>query len=338
MGELRSMSAQNTYLAPETVPGTAGTAFVGVPGLRMKPGWDGDRDTFRGGGGKVVTTTLGTDEVSPWDTEVAACFNHVGFPLASRFNKPTTTTPGGATLARQHVFAISPSAEDLARFYTAVWGDSTVALQGVYGYFNNFVLDISRGEVSIDSGFRSRAASTGASLPAGPPADTKLAPMPSNMWDVFIDPTWAALGTTKYGGAYSAKLDFGEKYDEDSPINSTIVSYEQPIEKAEQDDTFELMLRLGATAVSQFANLAAGTKQFFRLKLSTANGPSPYYIEAAIPYSCQFDFCAEIVSRGAIDTAPNSSAVVAPLSLVLTKDPTTGNYAAAQLVNTVTAY
>lgn len=449
MPEIRSMSAQNTYLAREATPGVAETTgFFSVPGIRLRPGWDGDRETFRGGGGKVVTTTLGTDEVSPWETEVAACFNHLGIPLASRYGRPTTTTPGGGTNSRHHDFAISPIAEDAFRAYTAIWGDGFVGLRGVYGYFNDLSVDISRGEVSVDSSFRSRAVGTGVIAPisevqtititgsptggtftitlpfaiggsgttagiaynasaatvksaivaiaggkfttddldvtggpgpgtpwvvtfkgryaqqnlaimtcassltggssptvgasettaGGVPTSMALAPMPSNMWDVYIDSTWAALGTTQYGGAYNAKLEFGEKYDEDMPINSSIVSYEQPIEKAEQDDTFELTLRLGATALAQFNNLQVGTKQFFRLKLSSANGPNPYYIESTIPYLCQFDFCAEIVSRGTIDTAPNSSAVVVPLSLVLTKDPTTGNYAACRLTNTVTQY
>jgi hypothetical protein len=449
MPDLRSMAAQNTFLKKEAVPGTPEvTGFIGVPGLRMRPGYDGDRDIFRGGSGKVVTSTIGRDAVSPWETEMAACFNTVGLALASRFAIPTTTTPGGGTLSRTHVFPINPIAEDNAASYTAIWGDSFVGLRGQYGYFNNFGMDISRGEVKVSTNFRSRAYETGFLVPTneqqqiaitgtptggtftitfpfalggsgttaaiqynaaasavksaivaitggkfttddidvtggpGPgtpyvltfkgrygqtnvapitttnsftggtspnttitevtpgakPTDIPTAPMPSKLWDLYIDPTWAALGSTQVGVAYSANLKFDDKFDEDAPLNSTIISYEKPLEKQEQDATADLILRLGATAIAQFANMDAGTKQFFRLELNTSRGANPYYIEGTIPYICRFDFCAEIMGRGAIDKAPNSSAVVTPLSLVMSKDPTTGNYAQATLQNTVTGY
>ncbi len=449
MPDLRSMGAQNTYLKKEAVPGTPETTgFVGVPGLRMRPGYDGDRDMFRGGGGKVVTTTIGKDAVSPWEVDLAACFNTVGLVLASRFSIPTTTTPGGGTNSRQHVFAINPVSEDVSASYTALWGDGYVGLRGVYGYFNNFGMDIARGEVSASTDFRSRAVESGYLVPTnevqqlaitggptsgtftitlpfaiggsattaaiqynaaasavksaivavtggkfttddvdvtggpGPstpwlltfkgryaqtnvapitttnsftggaspnttitettpgakPTDIPTAPMPSKLWDLYIDPSWATLGSTAVGSAYSASLNFDDKFDEDAPLNSSIVSYEKPIEKQEQDATCDLILRLGLTAVAQFANMEAGTKQFFRLELNTSRGANPYYIESTIPYICRFDFCAEIVGRGAIDKAPNSSAVVTPLSLVMAKDPTTGNYAQATLQNTVLAY
>jgi len=444
------MAAQNAYLAPEAVPGVAQVSgFVGVPGIRMKPGWDGDREVFRGGSGKTATTTIGTDEVSPWNTEVAACFNHLGFPLSSRFGVPATTTPGGGTISRQHVFGINPIAEDLFRAYTALWGDGYLGLRGIYGYFNSLGLDISRGETKIDSSFRSRAVQPGfvaptsevqtlaitgspaggtftitlpfaiggsattapinhnasaadikaaivaiaggkftteevsvtggpgpatawvitfkgryaqtnlaaitttnsftggsspnttitETTPGGKPTDIAMAPFPSNMWNVFIDPTYGALGSTQYGGAYNCKLDFGDKFDEDAPINSSIISYERPIEKAEQDDTFEMMLRLDDTMIAQFLNLQAGTTQYFRIVMSTApaGAVNPYYIEGSIPWQCYFDFPAQIVSRGEIDTAPNSSAVTGKLMLVMVRDAS-GNYAKCTLVNTVLSY
>ena len=449
MGEIHSIAGSNLYLAYETDPGTAETTgYFGAPGLRAKPNWDGEREDFRGGGGKVVTTTLATDEVSPWEMDAATCFNHIGLILASRFCKPTTTTPGGGTDSRQHVFTIKPKAEDLARFYSAIWGDGYTTVQGVYGYFNSLALDISRGQVGLDTSFRSRAGQlgSGAILPGnekqtititgtptggtftltlgfaiggtattgnidfdataddvkaaivaisgdkfladevtvtggpGPgtpwvvtfhgryaqtnlalmtttdsfsggtapasgvaetlagttPTDMALAPMPSNMWDIWLDSSYGSLGSTQYGGAYNLKLDFGDKMDEDMPINSSLVSYEQPIEKEEQDYTVETTIRLGTTARAQVANLQAGTTVFLRAKLSTANGPAPYYAEGSIPYSLQFDIPIQLKKRAMVTTAPNSSARVLPLSGVMVPDGS--NFVTCTLVNKVLAY
>lgn len=433
--EVRSMAGQRTYLAIEDPAGTAeATGFFGLSGLKLRPGWDGERPVFRGGTGKVPTTTMGTDVVSPWEVDLAPDFNHLGLVLASRFGLPVTSTPGGGTDSRQHIFRIDPDAEDIFRAYTVLWGDGYYALQGVYGYFNSLSMNIQRGTLGFDATFRSRAAQFGYTVPVsevqtlavtgGPPtggtftltysgqttttldwdataaeiqaalialsnigpldvvcaggpfpgtpitvtfkgalSQTNVAlitannsltpsgtvgatettpgsvptsipaiPMPSNMWDVYMDPAWADLGTTQYGGAYIANFDFGEKFDEDAPLNSALVSYEQPVEKAEQDASLDLTIRLGATAQSLADALDDGTPQFVRLSLT---GP---IIEGVIPYSCDIDVSCAITSKGAVTTAPNSSVTVLPLMLTPIRDDTSGEYANITLVNTVLAY
>jgi hypothetical protein len=248
MATPRSMAGQRTFLQKEAVKGVASVnAMQELSALRMRPSWEGEREQVRGGTGKVVTGTVGTDEHSVWQIqEFRPCFNHLGLAAASRVSTPATTTPGGGTLARQHVFSILPNAEDAFNSYTVVWGaNNTQPFEAVYGHFNSLDMNIERGNVSFDTSFRTRAAQPVATIPASGITTMPMIPMPGNMWDVYIDTTWAALGTTKYGGAYNANVSLGEKYDLDSPINSSIVSYEQPIEMEEQDHDFELTLRLG---------------------------------------------------------------------------------------------
>jgi hypothetical protein len=173
------------------------------------------------------------------------------------------------------------------------------------------------------------------------PADIAQAPMPSTMWDIYIDPSWATLGTTKYGGAYMFNAQFGDKYEEDAPLNSSIDSFEEAIEAEEQDDTIELTIRLGATALTMISNFDIGQKVFLRAHLSTATANAiakgtAYYIEGAIPWECKIDLAMIITSLGTVETAPNSSVAVLPLSGVIAKDG--ANMARLTLVNTVLAY
>jgi hypothetical protein len=329
------MAGQRTLLQRETTKGTAITsAMLELNALRMRPSWEGDREEVRGGTGKTVTGTVGTDEHSPWEIqEFRPCFNHLGLAAGSRVSAPTTTTPGGATTARQHVFSISPNAEDTFNSYTVVWGAANTApVQAVYGHFNSLAMNIERGNVTFDTSFRSRAAQFGATIPGSGITAMPMVPMPGNMWDVYIDSAWADLGDTKYGGAYTANVDLGDKFDLDSPINSAIVSYEQPLEMEEQEHSFELAVRLGAVGLGLVGGMEAGTKHFFRLELVGG------LIEPTINYICTIDFCAEIVSRSGITTAPNSAAVVLPLNLAMTPDPVTGKMFELTLVNSVTAY
>jgi hypothetical protein len=438
MTEIRSIAGANTYLARETTAGTAETTgWFGLSAMRLRPGFDGEAEVVRGGSGKVVTSVMLTDIKGAWNVEqFGADFNHLGLVAASVFGLPTTTTPGGGTDSRQHVFAIDPDGEDSKRSYTAIFGDGYRGVRGVYGYFNSLGMDIQRGELSFDTSFRSRkpefgyvaptseiqtititgapdggtftltyagqttaniaynasasavqsalvalsnigaedvvcaggplpgtavtvtfqgalaqtdvalmtaddAGLTGGTSPevavaqtlaGAEPTDLAQAPMPSNMWDVWIDDSWANLGTTQYGGAYVANVSFGDKFDEDAPLNSSIVSYEGIVEKVEQDNTFELTLRFGATAENLADAFDIGTLQFFRLGLEGA------IIEGSIPYACTIDFAAIITSLGEIGTAPNSAVQVLPMTLALAKDPTSGNYCELTLVNTVTAY
>jgi hypothetical protein len=443
MPEARSIAGANTYLAREDTPGTEETTdFFGMPSLRMRPGFDGEADVVRGGSGKVVTSVLLTDIIGDWDVaEFSADFNGLGVPAASVISLPTTTTPGGGTNSRQHVFSKNPAGVDTKRTYTARWGDGYYGVKAVYGYFNMLSMEIQRGELSFDTSFRSRrpmfnypvpvsevqtlsttgtvtagtftitysgqtttaiqwnaAASavesallalsnigpldvsvSGGPLPATPvvitfqgalaqtnvvaitttdtltggatsvaqtlagsvPTDIAQAPMPSNMWDVYIDDSWANLGNTHYGGAYVFNAEFGDKYEEDAPINSQIVSFEEAIEAEEQDDTLELTIRLGATALSLVNSFDVGEKILLRAELSTANSTAiangtDYYIEGAIPWSCAIDIAAIVTSIGSVETAPNSSVQVLPLTLVMAKDD--ANYADLTLVNTVLAY
>ena len=446
MTEIRSIAGYQTYLARETVAGTAETTgFFGVPGIRMRPGFDGESDVIRGGSGKAVTSVNLTDLKGEWDVaEFGACFNHLGLPAASVLSLPVTTTPGGGTNSRQHVFSKSPTSEDTKRTYTAIYADGYYGFRGVYGYFNSLGLDIQRGELSFDTSFRSRRPQTNYQAPVGEvqtltitgspaggtftityagqtttaldwdstatevetalralsnigpldvvcgggplpgtavtitfvgalnqtdvalmtttdsltggsapasaiaqttagsvPTDMVQAPMPSNMWDIYVDDSWANLGNTHYGGAYVFNPSFGDKFDEDAPINSQIDSYEAAIEKEEQDDTFDLTLRLGATALSLIESFNIGEKVFLRAELSTANATAiangvDYYIEGAIPWSATLDLAVILTSIGNVETAPNSSVVVLPLSGVIAKDD--DNMAELTLVNTVLTY
>jgi hypothetical protein len=446
MTEIRSIAGANTYLARETTPGTEEvTGFFGMPSLRMRPGFDGESEVVRGGSGKSVSSVLLTDIKGDWNVETfSADFNGLGVPAASVLSLPVTTTPGGGTNSRQHVFSKNPNTTDTKRTYTARWGDGYYGFKAVYGYFNSLGMDIQRGELSFDTSFRSRrpqanfpvpvsevqtltitgsptggtftltyagqttspiqwnaAASAvqsalialsnigpldvtaaGGPLPATPvtitfggalaqtdvalitdtssltggttpdaavaqttagsvPADIAQAPMPSTMWDIYIDDTWAGLGTTKYGGAYVFNPQFGDKYEEDAPLNSSIESFEEAIEAEEQEDTIDLTVRLGATGLSLIGSFDVGELVFVRASLSSANAAAiakgtAYYIEGAIPWSCNIDLAMIVTSLGTIETAPNSSVQVLPLSGVIAKDG--ANMARLTLVNTVLAY
>jgi hypothetical protein len=167
---------------------------------------------------------------------------------------------------------------------------------------------------------------------AGNPTDIAAIPIPSNRYDIYADDTVGALGTTKLLACYQANVTLGEKFDPDAPINATITSYAHLLEKEEQDYGVEFRLGFDATAISLINTFQAGSLKFFRWQVE---GPT---IGAAVKYLLRFDAAIFILSRGEIDTAPNSPAIVLPFTGAIGRDPNTGFACRLTLINTVASY
>lgn len=327
----RGMQNQVQQIKKESTPGTANTtAMIRLSSMKLRPGWDGEADPFKGGSSKVPTSVNLPDEIGRWSVDGIQDFAHIGLVLASRFSLPTTTTPGGGTNSRQHVFSILPDVADTFATYTLQFGDATQAIQSVYSVFNELMIRVVRGRLEFGTAIISRAPSTGITLAAGT-TNLGSVPIPPLKWDVWADDTWAGLGTTKLLAAYDGNINLGPKFNPDSPINSTVVSFESLVESQDQDHSFDLRLGFDAAAIGLMTTFGNGAMKYFRFKVT---GP---IAEAAIPYSLQLDFPALILSRGEIGPTDNGTVSV-PLTMTMAKDPVTGNGPQATLVNMTLTY
>ena len=162
----RSTKNQQTLIARESVAGVAETTgFQRLTAMTLTPGWEGESEPYMGGSSKVATSVILTDELSRWDVQMSQCFNHLGLPLSSRISVPVTTTPGGGTNSRQHVFNLSPDREDSKMTYTVRYGDGYQVFEAAYGVFDSLSLDIVRGRLNFGSSFMSKSAEDGSSIP-----------------------------------------------------------------------------------------------------------------------------------------------------------------------------
>lgn len=328
----KSIVNQQTLLKKETTAGTANvTAMNRLTAIGLVPGFVVGTNDFKAQGYKMPTVIQETDESGAWDVTGVQDFNHLGFVLASRLATPTTTTPAGGTLSRQHVFAVVANAEDTKATYTAQFGDASRGLQGVYGVFQSLGINIQRGQLGFTSGFVSRTPSVLSAIASVGIVTVPAAPTASRQFDVWADDTWAGLGTTQLLAAYEGNIDLGDKFAMDEPLNSANVSYESVIEA--QDQTYGGSLRVGfdATAIGLITTWQNAALKFLRLK---ATGP---IIEAAIRYSFQLDLCVQIRNPGKIEPFANGTLTL-PFDFAIVPDPTTGNSITATLVNTMTAY
>ena len=330
----RSIAGQKTQIQKEVTPGTALTnAMLLVEALRLLPSSGGDAEPFKGISGKVATSVTLPDLVGNWSATAVQCFNAIGLVAASRIAVPVTTTPGGATNARQHVFSMNPDAEDTKRTYTVQFGDATVAVQGAYGVFQTLGLNVERGALAFTTSMLTRELDYGATLATSGVTTMSAVPIPPRGYDVWADDAWADLGTTLVGTFYRMNMTLGDKFVPDAPINSAITSYESAMEQQDQDYTFDAMLRLDATAVTLVEDVfKLGEKKYFRI---AATGPE---VETGVDHMIQLDFAATIRNVGEIGQAPNSPAVSLPLTLDLARDSAGANTCELTLVNGILAY
>lgn len=328
----KSIVTQKTLLKKETTPGVANvTAMNQFTAIGLRPGWNTETNDFRAQGFKLPTVIQQTDEWGVWTVEGVQDFNHLGFVLASRVDVPTTTTPGGGTNSRQHVFTMDPDGEDTKATYTVQFGDTTRAIQGLYGVFNSLGINIQRGSLGFDASFISRTPEAIATVATVGVVTVPAAPTAARQFDVWADDAWADLGDTQLLAAYEGNLDLGDKFARDTPINSAVTSYESLVEATDQ--SYDGMLRLGfdATAEGLIDTFEAAELKFIRLK---ATGP---IIEGIIPYSFQIDMCVQIRNPGTVE-AFNNGTLTLPFDYSVVPDPTSGQALEVTLVNTQTGY
>jgi hypothetical protein len=297
----------------------------------MRPGNEGAAEPFKGLTGKVATSVELPDQRGMWSVDSVMDFNALGLIAASRIAVPVTTVTAEPT-AYEHVFTLNPDAADTMRTYTTQWGDSTAAIQGVFGVFQSLGMEVVRGNLNLSSSFMSRALDYDATLVTAGVTTMASAPIPSRSFDVWADDAWADLGTTKLLACYRMNWDMGDKFAPDAPINSAIVSFESLLEAEDQDYTVTGTYGLDATARGLIDSFEAGAIKVFRLAV---DGP---LIGGGVSYRFQLDWAQFLTDVNEVGTAPNSPAVALELPGALAREDVTGNALELTLINTVASY
>lgn len=324
----RSLVNQGLYLQRETVPGTAATnAMQRYLGIKGTIGWEVEKEYFRASGYKAVTGENTLTELGTADLEVIQDYNAMLPLLSGVFGEPVTTpltaTP---TPAYEHVFTIDPQAADTLVAFTAMWGDAQRALQATNLAFHGLTIGVQRTELSLSSEAILRAPQTGIALPATGVTEVPMVPVRANTYDVYLDTTWAGLGTTKLLALYATEVSFGAKYGPDWVVNSALASFSELMEQEEIDYTQSLTVGFDATAEGLIGAALQGGMRFVRV---ASTGPD---INGTDSYSLQVD-TAVVLNPTDVGSAPNSPAVVVNFDGTLQVDATSGQFARVTLVN-----
>lgn len=328
----RSIKNQEFWLQKEAVPGTAlETAMRRFGGIRGRWSYNTAQQLYRGQASRVVSSITKTTEFANVPIDPIQDYNSLHLVLDSILGFATPATPAGATNARQRVYNLATIGPVAPATYTGIWGDPTQAVKLVNLVFNSLGLTFNRGQLSMSTAAFARTPILGATKPTQGATHKFIpaVPISAKTYGVFLDSTWATLGTTRALAAYEGGMTIGDSFTQDWPVNDLLPSFESVVEVEEVDYTSRMVLGFDAAAIAHIGDWVAGEYKYLRFKSQGG------LIEAGQNYLLQIDKCVQVQNPGEIGTAPNSPTVVLPFDYVDMEDPTTGNAMQITLINAV---
>lgn len=287
----RATVNRQVQIGVESTPGTAVPANKSLPSLNLTLSRAFEKKEFRSQGFKPITATQVIKDYGTGTASGPLNYTEIIYILNSMVTG-VITTPGGGTLSRDHTFTPAAIGADAFKTFTIQEGDTTAGTQMANGIFGEFGVTTNLSTAEI-SGTLFGTTPTTAALTGGP---TAIALLPVNIReiDLFLNDTFAAIGTTKVTDAYSANFNITNKYAMRWVLNTTNTSFKDVIETP-PTLTFSFATEHNAQSRTLYDSLATNPTKYLQLK---ATGP---IIEAAITYKFQMNVGCQIAATAQED-------------------------------------
>lgn len=322
----RATLLQTTQLGVETTMGTSVAANKLLLGTNIEVGIKAEINTYRPFGQKFATvTTLGKE----WaEAQISGPLTYTdwtylmagGIAFAAPAQQSTTA-------AYKWTAAMAQTAEDTIKSYTVEVGSPVRAHKFTHALVNNLGYTINRNEAMVKGSMIGQRISDGITMTASPTAVALIPAMPTH-FEVDLDPTSAALGTTKLLRVLEIDFETGDRYSPVWTVDSAQTSFTTYTEK-EPDPKFKLKLAADSVGMARLTEMRNGTKAFIRVKGTGALIASTFY------YTFQHDLCG-IVSDVS-DFSDEDGLYAIEWTFTPVHDSSWGKAMEFQITNTLTA-
>lgn len=276
-------------ISPETIRGTAVPATRQFAGVMVDIGGKLTTKQYRRHGAKAMTSSIIHKEWSEGKFDGPLSYVEFVYFLAGLFPFTKTTVNVGAT---QWDFLPNAAGNDDATTFTLEDGDDEAVDRYSYLTISSLDLDFGLEECKMSGNCFAQpqdASLSALSSPAVPLAERNVS---SREVDVYMDDTFATIGTTKVTDAFEAKVSIGEKRQQKWVLNSSNQSWKEAKEIVPAAN-----LMLTAEYNAQIRALQASLKnnplKYFRI---VANGPV-IPGAGAQKYLIQIDFCGKVQDK-----------------------------------------
>ena len=278
----RAHVLETVQIGLEVTPGTLVTAPTNVRGMSIGMTMGGGADIFRPDGRKFPAVIAPNAEWSTWSLTGKPTYTEICYPLENIYGPPVGGVTIVGVLGRKRVYEMSDTAVAAPHTLTIEKGNSVRAQRITYGLLHDLAFSFSRAAgLSVTGAGIGQLFTDGVTMTASP-VDVPLIPLMGKQLNCYIDPTAAALGTTKMLRAFSFAPSLTGAYGPIWVMDSTLGSFASAIDLA-PTTSLKLRVEADASGMAYLTQYRAGTQIFVRLD---ATGP---IFEAALPYKFQYD-------------------------------------------------
>jgi hypothetical protein len=282
----RTAISTATQIGVESTPGTPVAANKLLNSLSVEAGVQVDMLEFRPVGQKYESMIVPGKEWTEASLTGVGSYTELVY-LLNGVLCAAVGVQNGATTAYDWTFNPASRTADTVKTFTVEQGDAVRAHSFAYGLITELGMSFSRDGVEIDGTMIGQRLADSITLTATPTAVEEKPILPTHL-DVFLDPTSAALGTTKLTRVLSADLTIGDRFNPVWVLNSALPSFASHVETAPNVE-LELLVEADAQGMALLTTLRAGGTHFIRVKATHTD-----LAGAALPYSFQFDLAAKI--------------------------------------------
>jgi hypothetical protein len=321
----RNFVDQVRQIGDETTAGVAvaGDRRLAALSITLRP--NVDKTKFRNAGAKSTTATAinTTDAVGSYTGP--GDYNHIIWPLESIAG---SSGPTGAGVAKTRVYTPATYGPDSnAKTFTVEAGDNVAARVYSRLRFRSFQLRATRRTGSTVSGECGANYPTDGNTLTASPTDIARATILGKQWDVYLDPTFGAIGTTKIVTAYDIGFAVGTKYAPFYALNSS--NGDNMADEAEIPHDINGMFAMmhDAQSRSLFAGLLNNDVVYLRYVATGA------ILEGVTRQKIQFDIAAQLFINE--DDADENGTLGQPYGFDSVYDSALGGHWKATVINSV---
>lgn len=216
---------QRTQIGPEATPGTSVAAGKRLNCYDWVFGVNPSVSSYRASGTKYDSTQEEDTEMSNLTVSGIMDYNGLPYLLSSAMGIVAPVAHGASSTAKDWIYIPPVSGSIQPQTYTIQQGDAVRARSFSYGLLSSFGYKGTRtSPFTISGAGFGQQMTDGISMTASP-TDVALAQVVGKQFNVFLDPTSGALGTTLLTRVFSIEYSFGDIYSPFWPLNRSTAGY-----------------------------------------------------------------------------------------------------------------
>lgn len=272
----RASVFQTVQIGVESAPGTEVNATKKLPAVMFEVGVEADIKTYRGAGYKYASVAALNKEWVSASISGPATYNELPYLLSSVLDTATLVDNTGTTGQATWTFSPDPAAADAPKTFTIEQGGGGRAHQFTGALVTGLGVKFDRDGVEIDGSVLGKALEDGITMTAAP-TEIPLIPLTAPQVQVYLDNTWATLGTTALTRVLSAEWNISDRYGPVWALTGT-TDYAATVETVPSLE-LKMMIEADAAGMALLTAMRAGTTKFLRIEATGATisaGPAKY--------------------------------------------------------------